>query len=145
MTSTETARADYIAGLRAIADLLESTPDLPLPTTRKIEWAAHWYTSNDDEIPAVVADLARRIPGKLTKNDPTRGAYAAAYYELSGNVGGMPVRVWAERSAVCERVVTGTREVVETVPAPDAPMVEVVKTVEDFEWVCHPILAEATA
>lgn len=145
MTSTETERTDYIAGLRAIADLLERDADLPLPTTRKIEWAAHWYASSDDEIPAVVADLARRIPGKLTKNDPSSGGYAEAYYELSGNVGGMPVRVWAERSMVCERVVTGTREVVKEVPTATE---QVTVTEETVAWVCRPILpilAEATA
>jgi hypothetical protein len=39
--------------------------------------------------------------------------------------------------------VTGTYEVTEEVPDPDAdvPMVTVTRTVENVEWDCHPVLA----
>jgi hypothetical protein len=139
-----TAREEYTAGLRALADLLDGTPELPLPSTDTIEWAG--VGGGDDvEHQRSLATIARLIPGRLEKNDPREGDYEANYYRLTGNVGGMPVEVWAQRAKVCRRVVTGTREVVETVPAPGAPMVEVTKTVEDVEWVCEPLLAKAVA
>lgn len=56
----------------------------------------------------------------------------------------MSVNIITDREAVCRRVVTGTREVTKTVPAPGADTVEVTETVEDVEWVCdEPLLAGA--
>lgn len=137
-------REEYTAGLRALADLLDATPDLPLPTTRDIQWAVHWYATTDDEKRTVMANIARLIPGRLTKNDPNTGdKYDSDYFRLTGNIGGLPIEIWSQRESVCRRVVTGTREVTELVPADDAPMVEVTTTVEDVEWVCEPLLAQA--
>lgn len=142
--AADPARVEYVAGLRALADLLESTPDLPLPTEREITWAAHTFQIYEGREPReTVATLARLLPGRLYKNDPAKGGYAEQYFELTGKLYGLGLRVWAERSEVCRRVVTGTREVTETVPAPDAPTIEVTRTVEDVEWVCEPLLADA--
>ncbi|HET6291734.1 MAG TPA: hypothetical protein VFG33_00115, partial [Kribbella sp.] len=59
--------------------------------------------------------------------------------------GVIEVHVGAYRDQVCERVVTGTREVTKTVPDPSVvvPDVEVTETVEDVEWICGPLLAKA--
>jgi hypothetical protein len=55
--------------------------------------------------------------------------------------------VLCDRNEVCEKVVTGTREVTKEVPDPEAlaavPKVTVTETVEDVEWRCHPILDAA--
>lgn len=141
-STEQTRRAEYIAGLRAVADLLDSAPDLPLPTTPKIEWAVHYYAVSDEAQRAVLATIARLIPGRLDKNDPAEGQYAANYFTLSGNVGGMPVEVWAERPSVCERVVTGTREVTKVVPTATE---EVTVTEDVVEWICTPLLADAVS
>lgn len=133
-----TDRAGYITGLRALADLLEAHDELPLPYN-DIHW--HFLSGRDDK--ADLARFARLIGGALTKNtygdDSSPGG---AYFELRGRVHGLTVSASAYRNQVCTRVVTGTREVTKTVPAPDAPMVEVTETVEDVEWVCGPVLSE---
>ncbi len=51
------------------------------------------------------------------------------------------LHAYGDRAKVCERVVTGTREVTEEVPDPDAPKVTVTRVVEDVEWRCSSILA----
>ena len=112
-----TDRAGYITGLRALADLLEAHDELPLPYN-DIHW--HFLSGRDDK--ADLARFARLIGGALTKNtygdDSSPGG---AYFELRGRVHGLTVSASAYRNQVCTRVVTGTREVTKTVPAPDAP------------------------
>jgi hypothetical protein len=136
--STETVRAEYIAGLRVLADLLEARPEIPAPYHgRSTELAI--FTSGKDELVAA----ARAFPGKLDKTyDDNSSAFG---FELHGRLRGLRVVIYGDRNEVCRRVVTGTREVTKTVPAPDAPMVEVTETVEDVEWVCEPLLAEASS
>jgi hypothetical protein len=131
------ARGEYIAGLRALADLLDQHPDVPTPYHgHDVELAI--FTRNKDEL----ITTARALPGKLDKAfDARRDVYG---FELHGKIHGLQVIVYAHRDQVCHRVVTGTRQVTKTVPAPDAPMVEITETVEDVEWQCEPLLAEAT-
>ncbi len=68
-----------------------------------------------------------------------------AQMHLIRRFGALAVVASVPREEVCERVVTGTREVTESVPDPEAmkevPIVEVTKTVEDVEWRCRPLLA----
>lgn len=140
-------RATYIAGLRAVADLLESTPQLPLPSVAEFDWSAGAeviYGRAQDEREGM-ARLARLIPGTLAKNDPAAGHYDERYFELAGNVGGMPVRVWATRETVCERVVVGTKPVTRLVPPPGTRLVEVTEDVEVVEWQCRSLLAQTPA
>lgn len=67
------------------------------------------------------------------------------YAGIDVQLGRASLHVYVEREELCERVVTGVREVTEEVPDPEAlaavPKVAVTKTVEDVEWVCRPILA----
>ena len=136
-------RAGYISGLRKLADLLEQHPDLPLP-----------YGSGNGTFPSLrvtfymlgdtreaFTSTALRFPGPLTKE------VRASTYAVAGQLDGLHFEVVAYRKDVCERVVTGTREVTKTIPAPGAevPMVEVTETIEDVEWVCGPLLADGRA
>jgi hypothetical protein len=131
-------REEMISGLRAIADLLEAKPDLPVPSLSQIDWDV--WPHEVDNVPAEVARIARLLPTKLDKNAPGN-YFDDAYYTLIGNVGGMPVRLLTYREKVCTRVVKGTETVTTLVPAPDAPMVEVTETREIVEWECHSLLA----
>jgi hypothetical protein len=135
------ARGEYIAGLRALADLLEQQPAMPLPSTGRLEWQ-FGFKYTDEERRAALAQAARLMPCRLDKNDPGSGDYDARYFTLAGNLHGLHVELWAEREQVCSRVVTGTREVVKTIPT----ATEEVTVIEDVvEWICHPLLAEAVA
>ena len=61
----------------------------------------------------------------------------------------MSLEVWTNRANVCERVVTGTRTITETVRDPalvDAvPLVEVTREEEIVEWVCDEAILRASA
>lgn len=148
MSTTTTTRIDYTAGLRALADLLDAHPEIRLPfegTEMPISWGVHGtYVPEGKDVPEEVADLARLlVPGTRTKDVDD------SYYRLRGNLHGLRTEVWALRDSVCERVVTGTREVTTEVPDPDAlaavPTVTVTETVETVEWVCAPLLAPVSA
>jgi hypothetical protein len=132
------ARGEYVAGLRALADLLEQHDEVPAAVPRAQHRTCDLHATSRDELIAA----ARAFPGKLDKKfDDDSPAFG---FELHGKLRGLRVVIYGDRNDVCRRVVTGTREITETVPAPDAPTVEVTRTVEDVEWVCEPLLAEAT-
>lgn len=142
MTTTE--RDNYVAGLRALADLLDDHPELPLPNTGRSNAFDWWIWDHDVEDPkATLAEIVRLIPG--AKNKVVGEAAGSSWFTVEATLRGLRIDVNANRATVCQRVVTGTREVVEEVPDPDAlaavPTVSVTKTVEDFEWVCEPLLA----
>ena len=131
-------RADYIAGMRRIADALEQNPDLVLPYEGDLsEFSVFTHTRQE-----LVAWL-RVLDGKRDKEVTDSAAYG---FKLHGQVEGFRVLVYGDREAVCTRVVKGTREVTREVADPEAlaavPTVTVTEIVEDVEWVCEPILAD---
>lgn len=137
-------RGEYVAGLRALADLLEQHPGLECPHTGRqsdlLVILTHKPGTHQRE---QIAAWARALPGEKTKEE----SYQPDKFELNGRIRGVRVCVLVNRAEVCERVVVGTREVVETVPDPEllaaVPIVEVTKTVEDVRWECKAILPGA--
>lgn len=135
-------RAEYVAGLRRIADALEADPSLPLP----YEGASgdmgrlSVFTSTREELQA----WSRVMDGVKRKDVDNDAHYG---FRLLGAAAGVNLIVYADRQEVCRRVVTGTREVTRTVPdlSVQVPMVEVTETVEDVDWICEPLLAEVTS
>lgn len=132
-------RQDYIDGLRKLAALLESTPDLPTPymTSDSVRWSA-WSDA------AEVARLAALLPGTMHKNDPTESDYHATYYVMTSSkrFGPFKLVVQSYRDTVCERIQTGTKTV--RVPAVKAAPARVEEQ-PVFEYVCSPLLAKAVA
>lgn len=127
---TPDPRAEYIAGLRALADLIESKgltgrfcgdgelAPLDIHVDTKTE-AAAWARALTD----------------VTK----RAALGSDNMLIEGRAGGVYMRVWVDRNEVCERVSTGfttvTRRAQPAIP-------ETTEEVETFDWVCGPLLAE---
>lgn len=146
MSAMETHRADYVAGLRQLADLLEAHEELPLPYDGNSGAMSFMFLSGEDPR-AAMADAVRALPVPLSKNDPAKNDYADSYFELSGRLHGLKIKLTAWRAQVCERVVVDTREVTEEVPDPEAlaevPKVKQRRTVETIEWRCNPVLAAA--
>lgn len=138
-------RAEYVKGLRALAELLAVHPDLSVPhgLGTAFTWNV-WPSQFGDDVPAEVARIRQVVGGQWAKNDPADGenGYDASYFTLSRPLYGITLRICSYREAVCERVVTGTREVVEDVPV---AFEKRTKTVEDVRWDCKPLLAEVTA
>lgn len=135
--STEPGRADYIAGLRALATTLEHHPDLELPYDGRSSSINVMVHGDQRER---VAAWARVLPGAKNKRASTNGAY----FYLEGRMAGLQIAVIADRGEVCERVVVGTREVTEEVPDPEAvaalPKRTQTRVEEVVEWRCHPVL-----
>jgi hypothetical protein len=123
-------RPAYAEGLRHLADLIEAGrapfPNGPLNL---------WLDEAKDEQPATARELMRALGGgTYAKNADTDTLH------LSGMCGGVPVRIWLSRDAVCERVVVGTETV--ELPAQEALPART-ETRERVEWVCSPLLAAA--
>lgn len=133
--ATADPRAEYIAGLRALADLLEAQPELMKP-----HGALQVIPLGEQQSREQLAVWARALPGKKDKqiND--------TFANLVGTLRGVQVKVVAYRDEVCERVVTGTETVTKKVKDPEAlaavPEIEVTEEVEQVEWVCRPMLAD---
>jgi hypothetical protein len=135
-------RAAYIQGLRALADILENHPEVPLPyhgDGTAITISA-FLSAADPR--AELAAAARAFPcawRKKVRGDDQYGNY----FDLRGELAGLRLCLTAYRDAVCERVITGTedREVEEVVTP--AVTRTVTKPVEIVQWVCHPVLAPA--
>ena len=132
------ARAEYIAGLRELADLLERHDDLPLPYHGSGISELLWVetTRDTDEQKAVAAKFARLIPSTIAK-EPRGDAL-----DVKGRIRGLRVCLIVDRDAVCERIVKGTKTV--TIPAKPAEPERTV-VVDEVEWRCAPILSEQGA
>jgi hypothetical protein len=142
-------RADYVKGLRALADILEASPEVPLPYTGSVsEIAINAFLHSKDPRAAIVATV-RAFTGVAWDKETRDGKGSDdSYFDMLGSLHGLRLRLTSYRDAVCERVVTGTREVTETVKDPaklaEVPEIEVTKTVEEVEWRCAPILKPVT-
>lgn len=132
-TTIADPRSEYVAGLRMLADLLEQNPELLKP-----HGAIQIIPLGEQQSREQLAAWARALPGKKDKeiNDQ--------FANLVGTLRGLKVKIVAYRDEVCERVTTGVETVTKMVKDPDAlaavPEVEVTEEVEQYEWVCRPML-----
>ena len=106
-------RAKWIEGLRELASFLEGNPDLPLP---QAFYGLVWSSSKD-----CTFNLAKG-------RGPWHKYFSGSYAYLSRRFGPHEYSFGLTRDLVCERIVTGTREV----PASPARIEEIV------EWKCGP-------
>lgn len=140
-------RAEYIRGLREIADWLEAHPEVQLPYLKTTQTGAHedtleiYLVGNDQK--AQLATIARAMgkAEKVTIDSLQR-------FNLVRRFAGIAVVAVANREEVCEKRVLRTETVTEVVPDPEymaaAPLVEREKVKEVVKWVCPPsILAGA--
>lgn len=134
-----TQRTNYTAGLRALADLLDRHPELELPLHGGQFSPITVYPNR--ETAREQAQKWARAAGGADKD------FRDGWVDVHLRLHGLRVDVTVCREAVCERVVTGTREVTKEIPDPEAlaavPTVTVTETVEDVDWVCVPLLAPA--
>ncbi len=131
-----TARHDYIEGLRQLADILETTPGLQLPVDGQLFpiSISFWTSTAREDMAATV----RSFPGVIWAKQAD-----GAYFRLDGKLAGLHIQLAAYRDAVCTRKVTGTEELeVEEIITP-AVTRKTVKTVEVVEWDCQSLLAPA--
>lgn len=133
-----TPRQRYIDGLRVLASVLENNEDIPLPYHGDgTDITIHFlFGSNPRE---AMASAAAAIPCNWSKN--ARESEYGDYFDLTGTVGGLKLRLTAYREAVCKRNVIGTEErEVDEVVTP-AVTKKVRKPVDIVEWDCGSLLA----
>ena len=144
--SYDTDRIQYIAGLRELADRLDKHDDLPIPTHGDINWLLFSLGTKGDAVLAAekvrAAQVVRRLGG-ADKDARDSDDQLFRFTRYLGGDRGLKLQVVVDRPAVCERVVTAVHEVTKKVPDPSAPLVEITETVEDVEWRCLPLLADA--
>lgn len=140
MTTTEIdqqvdERTEYIAGLRAMADILEGHSEMPLPWPGQSEnMTFEFYVTGDENEKATTAAIIRAVGGRWSKNATD------AFFTTATQLRGLHIRVVAHRDQVCERRVIGTETVVKKV----ATVFEEREVEQDIiEWDCGPILADA--
>lgn len=144
-------RAAYIEGLHQIADFLTVHPEVPLPHLGAYAEgstlpAMSIYLYGDD-LRSEMASIVRAMTNPSTSVQK-RVKDSTESFQVWREFAGLVLVATAHRDEVCERVVTGTREVTEEVPEPEAlaavPKVTITKVVEDVEWVCQPLLKPAS-
>jgi len=126
-------RAEYIAGLRALADALEAHPTVPLPIHGQPWNPLGWNLLGDEAQRETAAGIIRELGGTWDKS-------ATVYFYAQSAMRGLHLQIAADREAVCERRVIGTRTVVKQV----ATAFEDREVKEDVvEWDCGSLLGGA--
>lgn len=112
---------EYANALRRIADWIETHPDDKIGVPYETMLTYYYFAGKDE-----LVTLARAL-GTCEKK------FTDGFAEVRKDFGGIALRGVVERSAVCERVVTGTEEVLEEIiPARLIPA----HTREIVEWKC---------
>ena len=134
----------FVDGLYQLAGFLALHPEIPATYAPTFVVNVNAYSDGDRPARERLAEIAR-IPGGWKKDaTPDSGSF-----QLVRWFGPHKLIVFADRDAVCEKVVT-TEDVTRAVPDPDAlaqvPLVTVTETVDHVEWICPPsMLAEPEA
>ena len=138
----QTLAQKQAAALRLLADMIEQNPHLADNFEHHFDFTGLFVHAATDDIPAEMAAfgrIARRYGAKTEKS------VSAEMYNLVCDFGALKLKFLANRNQVCELIVTGTREVTEVVPDPEAlaavPTTTVTRTEDVTEWVCKPLLA----
>lgn len=121
------ARAAYAAGLRHLADVIETDPDCPFASG-----PIALFIHDDERQAEIAARLRRELGGGMWKKGES-----GTHLTLDGMCAGLPIDLWLDRDAVCERVVLGEAKV--KIPAQPAR----VEVREIVEWRCSPLLDAA--
>lgn len=124
--------AEYIAGLRLMADVLEAHPEIILPWPGQSPYMNfEFYVTGERDEKATTAAIIRALGGHWSKDA------SDAFFTTQTQVRGLHVRVVATRDQVCVRRVVGQKTVTKKI----ATVYEEKNVVEDIvEWDCAPIL-----
>lgn len=102
--SAVAVRAMTIAAWREVLRIAGAHPELPLPSLRasdgSVHYALHGYRT---EAPALLAAIEAALPCEMT----FRGVTADDRYDLTGDIGGVPVVISAYAPDVADQRVTG--------------------------------------
>lgn len=133
-----TEMQQYVEGVRQYLAWLEDNQDMDRVDDFKLDtkYSPKYIFCSDKQ---EMAEVVRAAPGRVEKG------FDNSHFNASFNIGGVHFMAFTSRDNVCEKIVTGQKEVRTMVPAPDAEMIEQITYVDEFEWSCvEPLLASAT-
>lgn len=137
MSEAVDTHAEFVAGLRELADFYESRPDMPLPYTGTTAPLNIWTFGNlggDERDPKAALGQIARFMGRAEKVTDDR------FFFVSRSFGPIRLEAGAYREEVCERVVVGTEtdEIEDYDPDALALVPKVTKRIERevVEWKC---------
>lgn len=140
-----TQAQQQVAGLRALANLLEVNPDLADDLSYSMGHGLLGMPLHNDTVTDQRARLAEWSRAALAHGGKVAKGVRDDKFEVAATFGPLRVRIIANRDEVCERIVTGTETVTRAAPDPtllaEVPIVEVTEEVETVEWICRPLLA----
>lgn len=144
--TTPTTARRQADGLRRLADMIEANPELAEEMDIALSSMNVWIGADDQRATLVAFARAGARAGATVTKD--KGGTSDQYFGARIEFGPVGFYAYGYRNQVCERIVTGTREVTKEVPDPEAlaavPKVTVTETVEDVEWRCTSLLASAS-
>jgi len=137
-----------IDGLLSLAVMIEKHPEL-VGAGGPLRFAfnnLNVFVENRAQV-AALARIGMRSGAKATKHQSAHLAGVNLDFGMAeGHRGRVMLCVNVDREEICERIVTGTREVIEEVPDPEQvaalPKVTVTRDEEIVEWKCRPLLAD---
>lgn len=129
--------AEVAAFVRRHPHLARHMRNVDLGVTARINVYVGGYGGGGAATIAEFATAAARAGYKVVKKP---GGTEDQFFGVEIHFGWPHIYVYADREQVCERVVTGTREVVEEIPDPDAPKITRTRTEEIVEYHCGPLL-----
>lgn len=134
---------EYAWGWAKLAQFLSDNPDFA-ETADTHPSSVLAYLLPDEDPLSRMADVARR---GIAAGARVEKEYDEDYGKVQLHFGPVYLQVYTNRGEVCERVVVGTREVVEEVKDPEAlaavPTITQTRTEDIVKWKCRPILAES--
>ena len=136
-----TAAKEYTWGWAKLAEFLASNPDIADRAYVYSDRALVYLQPGDDTV-SWLAEYTRR---GMRAGARVAKEYTDDYGKVLLHFGPVYLQAYTNRDEVCERVVVGTREVVEEVKDPEAlaavPTITQKRTEEIVEWQCRPLLA----
>ncbi len=115
-------RADYIQGLRALADVLERNDDLPLPYQGDVSTMTLHYLSSPDPTAEMIAAMGAIPCGFTSRIVPNFDNDRVAYLDLDGELHGVKIKLTAFRKDTCTQDEDGTWHIPDAITsrAPEA-------------------------
>lgn len=139
---TDSTNHIVAANLREVADLLDLHADIKQPyitSSSNGQVSLSWYLNGDADAKAKAAAVVKAIDGGWERGEADYDGPLATWKQERG---GLSLLVQVSRDDVCERIVTGTKEVTVPYVAAQPARVEVVDIVE---WRCEPLLTAAVS
>jgi hypothetical protein len=135
---SNTNHSEYANGLRAVADFIESHPEIKVPISDPS--FSVFPSVGKDEVRDHAAKVVHAL-GRVEKEE------FGDSIQLCALIGGFKYQVWYPRDQICEKVELGRKIIPATPRIVETVVKEAVEEHEEivYGWKCQPILGETPA